>query len=135
MPAYPWLLTNVMDTTSVPRKIRVLQMLGTPYPDGYDQVAVRDLREQAEGIAAGLRDAGFDTAWDREVVALIAYMQRLGTDINATPAVSGAQEQAPDPNVDVDVDVDSDTSTDTSADANTDTNTDTEMNTAAGGSQ
>ncbi len=85
MPSYPWLLTNRIDTTRVPRKIRALQSLGTPYPEGYDQVAVRDLKIQAEEIASGLRNSGFYTEWDNDVVALIAYMQRLGTDIQARP--------------------------------------------------
>jgi cytochrome c oxidase cbb3-type subunit I/II len=141
MPAYPWLLTNVIDTTKVARKIRVLQMLGTPYPDGYDQVAVSDLREQAEQIASGLRNAGFDTAWDREVVALIAYMQRLGTDINATPAVSGAAAPAPSPgsdpaaaaDTDANADDDSDANADAAAAADMEMNVDT--NSAGGGSQ
>lgn len=85
MPSYPWLLTNRIDTTRVPRKIRALQSLGTPYPPGYDQIAVRDLKKQAEEIASGLRNSGFYTEWDHDVVALIAYMQRLGTDIQARP--------------------------------------------------
>jgi cytochrome c oxidase cbb3-type subunit I/II len=41
---------------------------------------------QAERIAGGLRDAGLATPPDREIVALIAYLQRLGTDIKAAPA-------------------------------------------------
>jgi cytochrome c oxidase cbb3-type subunit I/II len=83
MPAYPWLLTNKLDTNSTPAKIRVLRKLGTPYDKGYDEIANSDLREQAVKIAAGLKEAGVkDPELDkREIVAMIAYLQRLGTDI------------------------------------------------------
>lgn len=85
MPAYPWLLTNKLDTSSTPAKIRTLQTLGTPYEKGYDKYANEELRTQALGIAEGLRkelpklsDKDLDK---REIVALIAYLQRLGIDI------------------------------------------------------
>jgi cytochrome c oxidase cbb3-type subunit I/II len=85
MPAYPWFLTNKLDTASTPAKIRALQTLGTPYEKGYDKYANEELRTQAIGIADGLRkelpklnDKDLDK---REIVALIAYLQRLGTDI------------------------------------------------------
>ena len=38
-------------------------------------------RIKAEGIAEGLNAAGIRTAWNKEIIALIAYLQRLGTDI------------------------------------------------------
>jgi cytochrome c oxidase cbb3-type subunit I/II len=83
MPRYPWLLTNKLDTSTTPSKIRVLKMLGTPYPKGYDKIANTDLREQAQGIAKSLNEAGIkDPQLDRrEIVAMIAYLQRLGKDI------------------------------------------------------
>ncbi|MEM9920291.1 MAG: cytochrome-c oxidase, cbb3-type subunit I [Bacteroidota bacterium] len=83
MPPYPWLITDDLDTTSTAAKIRVLQMLNTPYPEGFDQIAVQDLKKQAAGIAESLRKDGIETERleDKEIVALIAYLQRLGTDI------------------------------------------------------
>jgi len=39
------------------------------------------LKKQAEGIVANLKDAGIETTWDKEIIALIAYMQKLGTGI------------------------------------------------------
>ena len=85
MPAYPWLLTNKLDTASTPAKIRVLQMLNTPYAKGFDKYANANLREQALTVAKDLREAGVkDKDLDkREIVAVIAYLQRLGTDIKA----------------------------------------------------
>ncbi|NJC25575.1 cytochrome-c oxidase, cbb3-type subunit I [Neolewinella antarctica] len=84
MPPYTWMLDRKYDTDNLPAKIRVLQSLGTPYPEGYAEVAIDDLRRQAEGIAATLREQGVedDELAERQIVALIAYLQRLGTDIN-----------------------------------------------------
>lgn len=83
MPAYPWLLTNKLDTSSTAAKIRTLQILGTPYPKGFDKYANENLREQAITISKNLQEAGIkDKDLDkREITALIAYLQRLGTDI------------------------------------------------------
>ena len=81
MPPYPWLARNDMDYESIPKKIRAMQTLGVPYPDGYDEKALDDLKTQAAQIAGGLRNAGIDVEDQKEIIALIAYMQRLGTDI------------------------------------------------------
>jgi cytochrome c oxidase cbb3-type subunit I/II len=81
MPAYPWLFDDTLETTHTAGKIITLRRLGVPYPDGYERDAVRDLKAQADRIAASLNAAGQDTSPDREIVALIAYLQRLGTDI------------------------------------------------------
>ena len=81
MPPYPWIINSTLNTGSTAKKIRVMQTLGVPYPEGYADKAVEDLKKQAAGIAQGLRDGGIDVADDKEVIALIAYIQRLGTDI------------------------------------------------------
>ncbi len=86
MPAYTWLYDSVLDTSHTEGKIITLRRLGVPYPDGYERQAVGDLQQQAQGIAGGLVQGGFQTAPDREIVAVIAYLQRLGTDIKATTA-------------------------------------------------
>jgi cytochrome c oxidase cbb3-type subunit I/II len=52
-----------------------------PYPDGFETKAPAELRKQAEAVAANLKAQGISVQWDREIVALIAYLQRLGTDI------------------------------------------------------
>lgn len=83
MPAYPWLLDDDLDTASTPAKIRAMQTLGVPYPAGYDKQANRDLMEQAGKIALSLDEAGVKTVSSKEIIALIAYLQRLGTDIKA----------------------------------------------------
>jgi len=81
MPPYPWLATNDIDVDGTPAKIRVMQKLGVPYAEGYDEKAVDDLMKQAAKIAGGLRQSGIEVDDQKEIIALIAYMQRLGTDI------------------------------------------------------
>lgn len=88
MPAYQWLNDNVLDVEIVPAKIRAMQTLGVPYPGGYDKIAVADLKKQAEAIAKGLQTEGFDVTSDKEIIAIIAYLQRLGSDINVKPSTT-----------------------------------------------
>jgi cytochrome c oxidase cbb3-type subunit I/II len=75
-----------MDHSDLPAKIRTLQKLGVPYPEGYDVQANADLTLQANKIAANLKTAGVEVMPESEMVALIAYLQRLGTDIKKTTA-------------------------------------------------
>ncbi|HTN06674.1 cytochrome-c oxidase, cbb3-type subunit I [Agriterribacter sp.] len=81
MPAYPWLLDDALDTASTPAKIRVMQKLGVPYPAGFDKTANQDLTAQAEAISARLKKDKIETPANKEIIALIAYLQRVGTDI------------------------------------------------------
>jgi cytochrome c oxidase cbb3-type subunit I/II len=81
MPGYPWLLTNDLDISTTKRKIEVMRSLGVPYPDGYEESANGDLVKQAQEIALDLQEAGVPSEPDKEIIALIAYLQRLGTDI------------------------------------------------------
>ncbi len=83
MPTYPWLITHELDNSSLRRKISVMRTLGVPYPDGYEEQAALDLAQQAQLITARLREAKIEVDSDREIIALIAYLQRLGTDIRA----------------------------------------------------
>ncbi len=85
MPPYPWLLTQKLDTTSLPARIRALRSVGVPYPEGYEAQAQRDLDTQAAQVVQGLKSGMIDGTADREIIALIAYLQRLGTDIKAQP--------------------------------------------------
>jgi cytochrome c oxidase cbb3-type subunit I/II len=87
MPPYPWLYKDELNTSNTAAKIRTLQTLGTPYEEGYDQIAVEDLKKQALQIVEGLRKDGIEqeNLESKEIVALIAYLQRLGTDIKPKP--------------------------------------------------
>jgi cytochrome c oxidase cbb3-type subunit I/II len=87
MPRYGWLAVNDLDTTYTAAKISVLQKLGTPYPDNFADIANRKLMEQAVIIAENLKKDKIqqEGVERKEIVALIAYLQRLGTDIKPKP--------------------------------------------------
>ncbi len=87
MPAYPWLHENVLNIDATSSKIRAMRTLGVPYPAGYENQAVDDLQQQAKQIAAGLKQEGIEVPADREIISLIAYLQRLGTDTKAKTLV------------------------------------------------
>lgn len=81
MPNYAWLIENDLDTSLTGAKIRAMQTLGVPYPAGYDKVANAEARKQANEISDRLAKDGIKTASNKEIVALIAYLQRMGKDI------------------------------------------------------
>jgi cytochrome c oxidase cbb3-type subunit I/II len=80
MPRYVWLIKNQLNTSSIKQKISALRTIGVPYPDGFENEAMADMQRQADGIVANLKAATIEVEADREIVALIAYLQRLGTD-------------------------------------------------------
>jgi len=81
MPAYPWLFERNLDVSSTADKIKAMRTLGVPYADGYEDLAVSDLDKQSAEITARLAEAGIKTMKEKEIIALIAYLQRMGTDI------------------------------------------------------
>jgi cytochrome c oxidase cbb3-type subunit I/II len=85
MPSYPWLLDDKIDVNSTVTKIRAMQRLGVPYPEGYEKQAPADMERQAKEITAALEKDGIRTVPDKEIVALIAYLQKLGKDIKVAP--------------------------------------------------
>ena len=91
MPRYPWLHTDEIDESMTPAKIRAMITLGVPYPEGYDQLAVEDMRKQAATIYDDLKlsesslllgENGLQP--NQEIIALIAYLQKLGRDIEVS---------------------------------------------------
>jgi cytochrome c oxidase cbb3-type subunit I/II len=83
MPTYPWLYDQNIDVSTTPAKIRAMQTLGVPYAVGYDLKANDDLWKQADEIVARLQkdNPKIKVNKEKEIIALIAYLQRLGTDI------------------------------------------------------
>jgi cytochrome c oxidase cbb3-type subunit I/II len=79
MPPYPHLVDRRVDLAATGGKMRALRAAGVPYEDrAIDRAAAAALAE-ARTIAAELRQTGgVDVAPDSEMVALIAYLQRLG---------------------------------------------------------
>ena len=84
MPTYSWLLDDDLDLSTLKSKIKAMQTLGVPYPVGYADIAEADLNKQAEIIATNLKKDGIETSPKKEIIAMIAYLQRMGTDIKKT---------------------------------------------------
>lgn len=82
MPPYPWLLEQDINTEYTVAKMKVLKMLNTPYAKNFEEKAIEQLNKQAKNIAEELREQGVkqEDLEKKEIVALIAYLQRLGTD-------------------------------------------------------
>jgi cytochrome c oxidase cbb3-type subunit I/II len=101
MPGYKWLFDNeAMDISLTQKKMEAMVTLGVPYTKDQVANAQKDLRAQAISIEESLKnDPDFVKSYEeskkkaaakgekfvpmneREIIALIAYMQRLGTDI------------------------------------------------------
>ena len=88
MPRYSWLLSQKLDTTSLPSRISALRKVGVPYPDGFETKAIADAQAQAKKITENLKQGMVKADPDKEIIALIAYLQRLGTDIKNAPAAT-----------------------------------------------
>ncbi len=86
MPSYPWLFEKELDTTSTRAKISAMRTLGVPYPIGYEEIANKELDQQAQVITSSLQASGIKAKSDKEIIALIAYLQRLGIDIKVKTA-------------------------------------------------
>jgi cytochrome c oxidase cbb3-type subunit I/II len=101
MPAYTWLFDNSpMNYSMTEAKMKAMKTLGVPYTDEDIANAQKSIQEQAATIEKNLtNDPDFVKSYeeskqkaaakgekfvpmkDREIVAMIAYLQRLGTDI------------------------------------------------------
>ncbi|CAN5395408.1 cytochrome-c oxidase, cbb3-type subunit I [soil metagenome] len=88
MPAYPWLREQKLDVSNTADKLKALRKVGVPYEDAAIQYANEDLQKQADSISGQLVNDGIKVQSDREIVALIAYLQRLGTDIKKMETVN-----------------------------------------------
>ena len=90
MPRYQWLIKDELDKSSTQDKMRAMVTLGVPYTEAEINNALKHMDEQATKIETNLlanpeikKSFGKETAAplkNREIVALIAYLQRLGTD-------------------------------------------------------
>tara|TARA_R110001592_G_scaffold211976_2_gene464090 strand:- start:25752 stop:27914 length:2163 start_codon:yes stop_codon:yes gene_type:complete len=93
MPAYPWLIDDDLNTDYTARKISAMRTLGVPYEEGMEEKVIGQMEIQAKEIATSIaKDLQMGTNSEKqieklkkkEIVALIAYLQRLGSDINNT---------------------------------------------------
>lgn len=81
MPPYPWLFTDKMDMKYLVPKMKALKRIGVPYSDEQIMNAEKELKQQADSIVNNLKKDRININSDKEIIALIAYLQRLGTDI------------------------------------------------------
>ena len=86
MPPYPWLYTQTLDVSTTKAKINGMRSIGVPYAEGYEEIAEQDLLKQADAITKDLLSNGAPAESDKEIIALISYLQRLGTDIKGNKA-------------------------------------------------
>ena len=84
MPRYPWLYDTPINTGLTQRKLEVMRKLGVPYSDEEIRNATAALTAQAHEIADRLVQQGVAAKpelWNQEIIALTAYLQKLGRDI------------------------------------------------------
>ena len=82
MPNYAWLIEQTLNTSQTQDKLAAMKKLGVPYSTQEVNDAVKDLNTQAKSIQANLAAEKIKVSQDKEIIALIAYLQRLGTDIS-----------------------------------------------------
>jgi cytochrome c oxidase cbb3-type subunit I/II len=88
MPAYPNLLRDDLDFDGIQSRVDAMALLGVPYGDAVTSAAAM-ARSQAAEVAASIVQGGGEAGLERkEIVALVAYMQRLGRDAQGS-AVGG----------------------------------------------
>ena len=87
MPKYPWLFRRDLDISSTNSKIHAMRKLGVPYEEGYESRANADLETQAKTIAQELKVSKIEISEKKEIIALIAYLQRMGKDIKGEQQV------------------------------------------------
>lgn len=99
MPAYPWMRDDKLNTSLLTKKISAMRKLGVPYKPGYEDIALKELDKQAHTIAEDIvknmpemalngmdKETKIKELQQKEIIALIAYLQRIGTDIKAKPS-------------------------------------------------
>ena len=80
MPNYPWLFKKQTKVDQLPSKIHAMRMLGVPYPIDLSEEEIQaQIEQQAAEIVARLAEKNIFAEPDKEIVALIAYLQKLGT--------------------------------------------------------
>jgi cytochrome c oxidase cbb3-type subunit I/II len=90
MPSYPALAKGTIDFAGIQARVDAMAMLGVPYGDAVRH-APEMARTQARAVAAEIAAEGGPRGLDdKEIVALIAYVQRLGVDIRGAGAVASA---------------------------------------------
>jgi cytochrome c oxidase cbb3-type subunit I/II len=80
MPTYQWLSDSHIDAKLAGKKLALMQKLGVPYTNEEIDKAESNQKRQALTVVKDLQASGVSLDWDSEMVAMIAYLQRLGRD-------------------------------------------------------
>ncbi|NNK64007.1 MAG: cytochrome C oxidase Cbb3, partial [Gemmatimonadetes bacterium] len=86
-----WLVDWTVDPADITASVRALAALGTPYESTEEDWVRGQMQSQGQAIVESLAQTGIETSWDREIIAMIAYLQRLGRDGNAVFQAEGSQ--------------------------------------------
>ena len=85
MPNYPWLYTDKTAVELLPRKLAVMRQLGVPYPPATTDEIQAAVEAQENGIVSDLKKSNTTIEPDREIVAVIAYLQKIGKSEKVLP--------------------------------------------------
>ncbi len=97
MPAYPWLAENDTNVDALIPKIRVQRMLGVPFPNWTEEEIRENVAAQSTAIAADLAKNDIRIAPEKELIAVIAYLQKLGSSEKSTSEVPAQADAAEAP--------------------------------------
>jgi len=97
MPSYHWLESRTIDAPLARKKLALMQKLGVPYSNADVDAAEASQRRQADAVVTDLAQQGVTVLWNAEIVAMIAYLQRLGRDVGVRPAPASAPVSATSP--------------------------------------
>jgi cytochrome c oxidase cbb3-type subunit I/II len=97
MPPYSWLHRDSYDMADIQASVQAMATLGVPYAAADLADVGPSVRAQAQAIVDDLATAGITTTPDKEIIALTAYLQRLGTDAKATLTARDAASAAAAP--------------------------------------
>ncbi len=82
MPAFPHILEDDLDLSDIQAKMRTMVRLGVPYSDADIEHALESIEQQANAISEEVvAQTGPEGLAKKEIMALTAYLQRLGMDI------------------------------------------------------
>jgi len=91
MPTYAWLIEDKFDPADIAKSVQALAKVGTPYDATDEESVAASLQSQGAQIVGNLLTTGITAEWDDEIVAMIAYLQRMGVEGTAHLQEGGGQ--------------------------------------------
>ena len=94
MPSFAALEKQDLNFRTIPDRVKAASYLGAPYPEDTLENSIAIAKLQAAEIAKAIvAQNGPEGLQDKQVIAVIAYLQRLGIDIYKTPATVALEEE------------------------------------------